>query len=193
MSDASAEDKLKIAQEKKEQGNIAFKNGQFRDALRLYHEATLYAQGLEKSLSSAMDAGNAASGAGDEKRRPKTEADVLLVALYNNMSAIHLKLANWKRAMESADKVLAKDEENAKAGFRKAQAMIHMGERLKAIKDLEQLSKTHPNDLDIARELATQRSNEEKSELDHERAFNEAWKGKFTFNREKAQPGESHS
>jgi len=189
MSAASAEDKLKIAQEKKEQGNVAFKSGQYRDALRLYYEAILYVQGLEKSLSSAMDssASNGASGAGDEKRRPRTEADVLLVTLYNNMSAIHLKQANWKRALDSAEKALSKDEENSKAGFRKAQAQVHLGERLKAIKLLEELNKTHPNDPEIARELTVQKQNEEKSEIEHERAFKEAWKGKFSFNRDKSQ------
>ncbi|KZO91156.1 TPR-like protein [Calocera viscosa TUFC12733] len=187
MSESTAEDKLKIALEKKDLGNAAFKSGQYRDALRLYHEAIFYVQGLEKSLTSAMESstGTTAAGPGDEKKRPRTEADMLLVALYNNMSVIHLKLANWKRALESAEKALSKDEGNAKAAFRKAQAQIHLGERLKAIKLLEELNKAHPNDPDIARELYVQRRDEEQSEVQHEKAFKEAWKGKFSFNRDK--------
>ncbi|EJU04715.1 TPR-like protein [Dacryopinax primogenitus] len=182
MSEASTENKLRIAQGKKDDGNAAFKSGQYKDALRFYYEAILYVQGLEKSLSSAMDSnisGGSGSGA-DEKRRPKTEADVLLVALYNNMAAVHLKLANWKRAFESAEKALSRDEENSKAGFRKSQALVQMGERVKAIKLLEELAKTHPNDVDITRELSTQKQNEEKSEREHDKVFKEAWKGKLS-------------
>lgn len=82
----------------------------------------------------------------------------MLEKIYSNMSVCHLKQSNWKRAIETADKVnivfllrstttsqkrhlkaLAQNGNNFKALFRKAKALGELGHFEKAEKILEEL------------------------------------------------------
>lgn len=92
------------------------------------------------------------------------QVDDILEKIYANMSACHLKNQNWKRAVETADKVrfrivdhttyiygtyslqaLAKNENNYKAMFRKGKALGEQGFFEKALKVLEELKKKNPS------------------------------------------------
>lgn len=173
--------KLGTAKEKKDVGDQAFKAGELKNALRSYHEALLYLNGIDKnalSPMSVMTSGSVVDGAATEKK--KTEADEMLEKIYSNMSACHLKQGNWKRAVETADKAIAQNENNYKALFRKAKAQGELGYFEKAEKILEDLLKKNEADAPaINAELTRLRT----MDKEREKAHNQKFKG--FLNREK--------
>jgi len=144
--------KLKIGQEKKDAADKAFKEGDTKTALRLYHEATLYVQGVDKSVLNAVNPQEKSEGS------KRTEADVLLEKIQSNICACHIKNENWKRALETANQILKKSPENKKAKFRQGKAFLGQGFTEKAIEVFEALEKQDPIDLEIKRELALART-----------------------------------
>ena len=93
------------------------------------------------------------------------QADEMLEKIYSNMSACHIKNSNWKRAVETADKVnplewrtrvyirlipimtqaLKKNEKNSKALLRKAKGLGEQGYFEKAEKILNDLLASDPD------------------------------------------------
>ncbi|WFC95196.1 hypothetical protein MBRA1_001843 [Malassezia brasiliensis] len=110
----------------KKQGNEAFVARDFAGALRAYHHAVLYLAGLDQSptagilpeQASASDPG--AQGIREDKRE--------LSQVRSNMAACYLQLARYDRAVESCDQAIALDSQNAKAIYRKAQALARRGD-----------------------------------------------------------------
>ncbi|KAJ7707580.1 hypothetical protein B0H17DRAFT_522276 [Mycena rosella] len=117
------------------------------------------------------------SSAADAKAKEKTEVDDIIEKIYANMSACHLKNKNWKRALETADKALAKNESNYKAMFRKAKAQAELGYIERAVKLLEELKTKSPADAALAdAELSRLRA----IDRERERANNKKLKGFLT-------------
>ncbi|QRV89907.1 hypothetical protein RhiJN_17925 [Ceratobasidium sp. AG-Ba] len=149
-------EKLQTGRDKKAAGDDLFRKGDFKGALRHYHEAGLYLNGLDRSLLPAL------TGGGEEPAeppkpgapQPKTEADELLEKIWTNMAACHLKAGNYKRVIELADKALKKNENNTKAKYRKAKALAGQGYTEKAISMIEELIKADPNDEAMKKDLA---------------------------------------
>lgn len=69
------------------------------------------------------------------------QVDFLSEKIYSNMSQVHLKKGNWKRAIETADVALQQNKKNYKAAFRKARALKEQGYFEKAEKILQDLIK----------------------------------------------------
>ncbi|KAF9048424.1 hypothetical protein BJ165DRAFT_1459447 [Panaeolus papilionaceus] len=164
--------KLITAKQKKETADQAFKLGQTKDALRSYHEALMYLLGLDKNaLQSIGIASRPVSNASDAgKEKEKTEVDDIIEKIYANMSACHLKNGNWKRAQESAEKALAKNENNYKAMFRKGKALGEQGFFEKAQKVLEDLKKKNPADAALAdQEIARLKAIDDEREKAHKK------------------------
>ncbi|KAF8554636.1 TPR-like protein [Imleria badia] len=169
--------KLQTAREKKDVADAAFKNGDLKDALRSYHESLMYLHGLDKNAlrslgvvapssipSSAVDQ---AASAKDEK----TEVDLMLEKIYANMSACHLKQENWKRAIDTADKAIAKNPANSKALFRKGKALGELGFFEKAEVVLAEAKKIAPNGMQaplVDAELARQRAVDRERQKAHD-------------------------
>ncbi|KAL5634794.1 hypothetical protein ACGC1H_002731 [Rhizoctonia solani] len=150
----NADQKLAIGKEKKAAGDESFRSGDYKGALRAYHEAGLYLNGLDKSLLPALAGGGPGpSEAKPGEPQPKTEADELLEKIWSNMAACHLKGGNYNRVIELADKVLKKNENNSKAKYRKAKAYAAQGYTEKAIDILEELLKKEPNDVAMKKDL----------------------------------------
>ncbi|KAJ7158624.1 hypothetical protein C8R46DRAFT_1109703 [Mycena filopes] len=110
------------------------------------------------------EASSSSSTAPDAKAKEKTERRSM-----RNMSACHLKNKNWKRALETADKVgfsrwlWPKTDKNYKAMFRKAKALL-----------LEELKSKSPADAALAdAELTRLRA----LDKERERANNKKLKG----------------
>ncbi|KAF8150660.1 hypothetical protein B0H34DRAFT_729735 [Crassisporium funariophilum] len=152
--DVSSPTALKVAtaKQKKDAADQAFKLGNTKDALKSYHEALMYLIGLDKNAlqSIGMVATPPADATAGSKEKERTEVDDIIEKIYANMSACHLKNQNWKRAQETADKALAKNEKNYKAMYRKAKALGEQGFCDKAVKILEDLKSKNPTDTALA-------------------------------------------
>jgi len=162
--------KLATARQKKDKADEAFKSGNVKDALKSYHEALLYILGLDKNAlqSLGMSASPPADVTDASKGKERTEVDDILEKIYANMSACHLKNQNWKRALETADKALAKNENNYKAMFRKGKALGEQGFFDKALVVLEDLKKKNPaDDTLVAQEIARLRALDNERERVH--------------------------
>lgn len=178
--------KLEVAALKKDVGDRAFKAGDLKAALRGYHESLLYLQGIDKSgLKSALSPPSADGSLPQQK----TAADEMMEKIYANMSACHIKQENWKRAVETADKALSKNDANYKAVFRKAKALGELGFFERAEPLLEDLIKKSPSDAPAATaELARLRA------MDKERDRAHKQKLKGWLNRDKkTTPVEPHA
>ncbi|KAF8623656.1 hypothetical protein AX17_007355 [Amanita inopinata Kibby_2008] len=155
--------KIETARQKKETGDQAFKAGDPKAALYSYHEALMYLVGLDKSAYENLK-GTPLATVGSAEAEQKSEIDDIISKVYANMSACHIKEANWKRAIETADKAslihsrliistietcfqsLAKNARNYKAMFRKGKALGEQGYFEKAEKILEKLKAENPAD-----------------------------------------------
>ncbi|KAJ7761905.1 TPR-like protein [Mycena maculata] len=175
--------KLDIAKEKKEIADQAFKDGKISEALMSYHGSLMYLLGLDKNALQSMGMGvpsappaasSSSAAAPPDPKKEKTEVDIIVEKIYANMSACHLKNKNWKRAQETADKALAKNENNYKAMFRKAKALAEQGYFERAVKLLEDLKSKSPADAAMAdAELTRLRA----IDKERERANNKKLKG----------------
>lgn len=133
------EKKLQTAKEKKEVADKAFQASDLPTALRFYHEALLYLKGLDSNTTDVV-AGN--SGDQPVTMSPeKQEINAIIEKVYSNMCACHIKQGKWQRAIDTADKVLAKNADNVKAKFRKGKALGELGFFEKATVMLEELLK----------------------------------------------------
>ncbi|KAF9533859.1 hypothetical protein CPB83DRAFT_831680 [Crepidotus variabilis] len=142
--------KLATARQKKDTADQAFKIGNTKDALKSYHESLMYLLGLDKNaLQSIGMAPKTTETTKDGKVQEKTEVDEIVEKIYANMSACHLKNGNWKRAQETAEKALAKNENNYKAMFRKGKALGEQGFFEKSVKVLEDLKTKNPTDKEL--------------------------------------------
>ncbi|TFY78053.1 hypothetical protein EWM64_g5959 [Hericium alpestre] len=174
------EQKLSVARQKKDVGDQAFKAGNLKEALMGYHQSLLYLQGIDKSgLKSALSPAPSLAEAGAPKQE-KTVADEMIEKIYANMAACHIKQENWKRALETADKALAKNADNYKALFRKGKALGELGYFERAEKILEDLLQKNPADAaGVNAELSRLRA----IDKERERVHNQKLKG--WLNREK--------
>ncbi|CAL1716651.1 unnamed protein product [Somion occarium] len=162
------EQKIAVAKEKKDAGDQAFKSGDIQNALLSYHQAILYLQGLYKNTMGPAPPINAEG----EPEKPKTEADEILEKIYANMAQCHIKRSNWKRAVETADKALAKNPKNSKVLFRKAKGLGELGHFEKAEKILEELLKEDSSDAaSVKAELERLRALDKEREKKHNQKF----------------------
>jgi len=114
----------------KNEGNAFFKEENFEDAKKKYEEAIDY---LESDTS--------------------PEAIGLKIPTYLNLSAVCVKLDEFKKAIENADHALKIDPNNVKAYFRRAAAKQAFGQLEEAKQDLKSALGLDPNNHDILREM----------------------------------------
>lgn len=161
----SVEEKVQTGKDKKAAADELFRKGDFKGALRFYHEAGLYLNGLDRSLLPALTGGAPEPEPAKPGAPPaKTEADELLEKIWTNMAACHLKGQNYKRVIELADKALKKNENNTKAKYRKAKALAAQGYTEKAIAIIEELLKNDPDDAAMKKDLADIQANQKAVE-----------------------------
>ncbi|KAF9565412.1 TPR-like protein [Agrocybe pediades] len=167
---SSTAHKLATARQKKDSGDQAFKLGNTKDALRAYHEALLYLHGLDKNALKSVGMAPSPPSADGSQKKEKTEVDKILEKIYANMSACHLKNNSWQRAVETADKALAKNEDNYKAMFRKGKALGEQGFFEKAVKVLETLKTKNPTDAPLVdQEVSRLRAIDNERERQHKK------------------------
>ncbi|KIY44144.1 TPR-like protein, partial [Fistulina hepatica ATCC 64428] len=179
------EQKLSTAKQLKDTADQAFRDGNTKQALAQYHQALLYVLGLDRNAMEAMGGGppQPPPAPGEKPVQPKTEAricfpcaDEIVEKIYNNMCACHLKNGKWERAVETANKALAKNENNTKAMFRKAKALAEQGFLERAVKLFQEVKAKNPSEAAaVNAEIAKYRSIDEE----RDRANKKKLKGKL--------------
>ena len=106
----------------KEEGNALFKRGDFARALEAY--------------SLALESHEADADAGADAT---FRATVLA-----NRAATNLKLGNLEDVVDDCAEALDADGSNAKARFRRAEALQRLGRLEEALQDMAALCRTHP-------------------------------------------------
>lgn len=103
----------------------------------------------EGSLASAVEE----YGAGLEWLEDLSHGDSAVhetrVALHANRAQAHLRLKQWKLALEDADEVLAEDPQHAKARFRRAKALLELYRTGEALEVLRRLAADDPGNADV--------------------------------------------
>lgn len=146
------EEKLARATTLKEQGNEAFKKGDWKAAMLAYHQANLFVKGLDTARSGA---GLVPSGLGAKPLSPALVEAIakMELSLNLNLAACHAKTEAWAKVVGDCDRVLAIDGKNVKGLFRRGQARLRMGDTDKAAEDLNAAAKAEPNDAGIKAEI----------------------------------------
>ncbi|EDP43158.1 hypothetical protein MGL_2754 [Malassezia globosa CBS 7966] len=103
----------------KQEGNAAFLQRDYVGALRSYHYATLYLAGLDEQVLQQFGG----SSRGYDVREDQKQ----LSQVRSNMAACYLAQERFARAVHACDQALVSDPSNAKAIFRKAQALRRQG------------------------------------------------------------------
>lgn len=141
-------------------------------------KALLYLRGLNSNTSEVV------AGPYGEKAPPskeKVEINETMGKVYSNMSACLIKQGKWQRAIDSADKALALNENNFKAMFRKGKALGELGFFEKSSTLLDTLLEKNPADAPTINAEIARFKVKEKS---LEKAANEKLRG--FLNREKS-------
>lgn len=141
------EGKIEYAEKLKEEGNVFFKKGEYKKALRKYKLIYLYVAGLKPSLSKIMGVPN------EKNQENEMEANIrkLKLASKLNSALCYIKLGEGRKAREYANKVLLKDKDNAKAIFRRGQGWMVDGFIENAKKDFQTVLEKHPDDVGVKR------------------------------------------
>lgn len=142
------------AQALKEEGNLAFKNGDYQQAMTAYHQIFMYVHGY--SLSS----GGAVMGMPGQTTTPVTAEEMttikeLKLVHFNNLAMCHLKQTppNLEKARDRCTKALELDQDNVKALFRRGKCYAQLNALDEAKEDLERVIELQPDNKDAAREL----------------------------------------
>ncbi|CAH1980069.1 unnamed protein product [Acanthoscelides obtectus] len=109
------------AEQYKEQGNTAFKNSEYDQAVRLYTKAINVTKGENRNLA----------------------------VYYKNRAAAHLKQQKYQEALEDCDKCLEIVPSDPKALFRRCQALEALGRLEEAYRDATQIFKDDPTNKEI--------------------------------------------
>ncbi|KAI9137504.1 hypothetical protein BKA69DRAFT_893650 [Paraphysoderma sedebokerense] len=165
-------EKIQKGKELKDKGNQHFKNGEIQVAIRSYHESLLYLSGLVRpDKQDAVPFVSGSSGQAPLTDTEKEDARSAIVAVYNNMCACHIKKSNWKRAIETSNKVLEFDPKNPKGHYRRGLAYLNDGALDKAEKDLKKALELSPGDGAVIKELHTLREKQKLQDEKQRREF----------------------
>lgn len=123
--------------ELREEGNSAFKLGQFKKASKLYSEA------IEMILENNFKTFDPDPESSELIKLVK-ENECLLKS-YNNRTQCYLNMEKWKQASEDASKVLRATPSETKALYRRSQAYQGLNKYAEALQDAKLLLSIEPN------------------------------------------------
>ena len=133
------------AMTQKEEGNAAFKEGDFTAAVRSYRKGTTLLKPFNKNNT------------GDEQVKS------LLLTLQTNISMVCFKQDKHKMSRDVASKALEIDPINVKALYRRAVAYRKLGDAESARSDLREALKHEPNNKAVRKELMSIKKDVEAS------------------------------
>ena len=154
-------EKLAYAEAKKAEGNALFSAGKAARAARRYAKALKM---VEYDTSFPEES--------------KKASKALKVTLHSNAAQCALKAANWRGAEVSAGKALELDAGAAKARFRRAQALMGLGEHFDAERDLKKLLDDDPNHKEATKELVRCKKAQREQNQKDAALFSKMWRAK---------------
>ncbi|XP_022320725.2 peptidyl-prolyl cis-trans isomerase D-like [Crassostrea virginica] len=132
---------LEMVKSIKDYGNALFKEQKFQPAKKKYKKALRYLNEVDDKMDLSEDSSK--------------EIEVTcLIPVCSNLAACHLKLEEYQQAIEQCNEVLAANNKNVKALFRKGQAECGLKNYDQALGILSEAAKLEPSDKGIQRELA---------------------------------------
>ncbi|PWN19836.1 TPR-like protein [Microstroma glucosiphilum] len=149
-----------IALKLKEEGNALFAKGDRLGAMTKWHHALLNSAGIN---SLATQYGSKST---EEQNK---NAQSITMAVQNNLASCYLSDKKYEKVIYAAGKVLALDEKNVKALYRRAKAYKELGDQKKAAKDLDKAMELAPQDSSI-RALANELVKLEEAKLAKQKA-----------------------
>ena len=130
LRDASVEDKLELAENRKSTASLAMRRGANDRALRFYTDALFFCSKIPKDDLTTN----------------------LRLALHNNTAMVCLKLDKYQAALKACSKALEIDPSNVKALFRRAKAYEGIGDFEESARDLKSAIRIEPNNNDLRAE-----------------------------------------
>jgi len=139
VDEETSRENLKSAEQEKEKekdkGNEAYAKGDYEDAVKAW----------TRSLQSVKYILDKKLYEGEGKEDQQEEVFKMELRLCLNLAQGNLKLGEWNKAIEMADRALARDAKNGKALYRKACALEKLLSFSEAISVLEILLREDPN------------------------------------------------
>lgn len=155
----------------KEQGNLAFKEGDYPAAIAAYHQIYMYVNGYSSS------GGGGPPGLTGQTTKQVTQEEMvqireLKLAHYCNLAMCHMKHGpKYLKARDNCTKALAIDPDNVKALFRRGKCYAQLNELDEAKADFERVLQLQPENSDAKRELRSLRGAFEKLRKREQKKF----------------------
>lgn len=141
-------ERVEAAERKKEEGNDKFKKGDIADAKALYTQALRL-----------VPAGHGAPKSEDEPDlRERAKACRIPVLLNLSLCCLKVEPCEAFRALELCEKVLDAEPDNVKATYRKAKALLELGELKEAEWEFKRGCKLAPKDTAMRKDLEALRA-----------------------------------
>ncbi|KOO23273.1 peptidyl-prolyl cis-trans isomerase fkbp4 [Chrysochromulina tobinii] len=162
MSGEEVTKNILTAVQLKEQGNLAFKEGDYPAAIAAYHQIYMYVNGYSSS------GGGGPPGLTGQTTKQVTQEEMvqireLKLAHYCNLAMCHMKHGpKYLKARDNCTKALAIDPDNVKALFRRGKCYAQLNELDEAKADFERVLQLQPESSDAKRELRSLRGAFEK-------------------------------
>jgi len=148
-------ERLKFAEERKEQGNGLLKQEHYQESITRYVQALAYLGEFYATEDSEL----------------KQKKDAIALSCHLNIANAAIKCELYQKAVDNAHKALEIDPKSAKACFRKGQAYSLKGEFAAAKKALDKALELAPGDKLIEKELRLLAKKEEAHKAKEKKMF----------------------
>jgi FK506-binding protein 4/5 len=146
---------LRSIKDCREGGNVLFREGKFREAMKKYHHANLYLKCFQDNpMGFVVSRPDQVTSMSNLPEKVQVEIQSLTVLVTNNMAACALKLQNWESALRHTAAVLELDPDNQKAIYRKGCACLNLNKIDEAIKYLRRAHELDSKDPAVKKQLA---------------------------------------
>eukprot|EP01135_Chromosphaera_perkinsii_P005336 Nk52_evm17s343 gene=Nk52_evmTU17s343 len=138
MDTMTVDEKAMKAEALKGEGNAFVQSGEYRKALKCYHQAILYCSGLDRSIAYNSEYLTSSQ---------KEKLEKLQVIIYSNMAMCLLKVEKYERAVSVCTKALGLSKTNEiKILYRRGLALQKLGKIDNAMKDVRAAMDLNPKD-----------------------------------------------
>jgi len=156
MEGSEAAKNISTAFQLKDQGNAAFKEGDFPAAISAYHQIFMYVNGYSSTGRPSGGGGGGLPGQTTKEVTPEEMAQIkeLKVAHHCNLAMCFMKHGpKYAKARDNCTKALAIDPDHVKALFRRGKCYAQLNALDEAKADFDRVLQLQPDNTDAKREL----------------------------------------